>query len=451
MKRFPGNNIKVSILLSSLFMMTIVAPCICICAEVKGSPTEYTLSDLYQIAAKNAEEILVAHENLEIATEDRKRALSVIIPRLTAFADYTDHRDTDATFPQSLTYGVQLNQSFTVNGRELTALKIADDQIQKNQLDLVNLKEEYLLGVASAYYGIWMAIKALDISRADVKRLTRHKEAVRSRFDLGDVTKTAMTRASAELAGSASVLVKSENDLKLARARLSRLVKLPPSFTLTEPECRRQPISYDLHQAKQEALRDRSDLKALEAQTQAAQKQIKWAKGAFFPALSLEGKYFDLTSQWSEIDPVTGVDEFDADNIAINLQLTFTLFDGGLRQADLRQAESRYRQAMLVQKSLEKEILLMVESAFLDLVTLKSMLSSLEEQLKFSQENYMAVTEQFAIGMSNSIDVMDANTLLVKAEREFSDARFRYLLAELNLLRAKGSFMNHVNTMKVEQ
>jgi len=76
--------------------------------------------------------------------------------------------------------------------------------------------------------------------------------------------------------------------------------------------------------------------------------------------------------------------------------------------------------------------------------TRKSIINSLEDQLAFSRENYEAVTKQFEHGLSNSVDVVDANTLLVTSHRQLSDARYSYRLAELKLERTKGSFLDSI-------
>ena len=65
---------------------------------------------------------------------------------------------------------------------------------------------------------------------------------------------------------------------------------------------------------------------------------------------------------------------------------------------------------------------------------------------KFAK-NFDKGYEQFKIGVSNSIDVMDANTLLVKAERELSDAIYQYKISELNLQRTKGSLLKNLGIM----
>jgi outer membrane protein len=56
------------------------------------------------------------------------------------------------------------------------------------------------------------------------------------------------------------------------------------------------------------------------------------------------------------------------------------------------------------------------------------------------------VSQQFKHGLSNSVDMMDANTLLVSAERELADAEFGFKLSIIRLKRAIGSFLDETVT-----
>ena len=80
---------------------------------------------------------------------------------------------------------------------------------------------------------------------------------------------------------------------------------------------------------------------------------------------------------------------------------------------------------------MKKAIEIEVRTGYLDLVTQKGILRFLSDQLLFARENYRAVERQFEFGLSNSLDVMDANTLLVSAERKVASAEYGYRLALL--------------------
>ena len=49
---------------------------------------EYSLRDLYRIALERAETIRIADENIAYSVQDRRRAISALLPRLSAFASY---------------------------------------------------------------------------------------------------------------------------------------------------------------------------------------------------------------------------------------------------------------------------------------------------------------------------------------------------------------------------
>jgi outer membrane protein len=74
-------------------------------------------------------------------------------------------------------------------------------------------------------------------------------------------------------------------------------------------------------------------------------------------------------------------------------------------------------------------------------------LESLRDQLRYARENFEAISKQFRFGISDSLDVMDANTLLVTAERQLSEARFRYQLARIRLSRATGTLLGEIRAM----
>jgi outer membrane protein len=73
-----------------------------------------------------------------------------------------------------------------------------------------------------------------------------------------------------------------------------------------------------------------------------------------------------------------------------------------------------------------KTINIDVENAYLDYITQKGVLKSFKDQLAFASDNYNSVSKQFQYGLANSVDVMDANTLLVTAERELASSEYNY-------------------------
>ena len=110
----------------------------------------------------------------------------------------------------------------------------------------------------------------------------------------------------------------------------------------------------------------------------------------------------------------------------------------------MQEAKARERQASLFYEDLKKGIEIEVQTAYLDLLTHKGALEFLNDQMVFARDNFHAVARQFDFGLSNSLDVLDANTLLVSAERKVASALYNYQLALLRMKKATGTLLTTV-------
>lgn len=416
-----------------------------ISADFAAATKEYILDELYSIALENSEKIRISEEELFISERVKDKAISVLIPKVSAFGGYTRFSEEKSSpsrgviQPQdSYLWGVRLDQSFSLSGREITALNISSKGIEKSKFDLHSTKESYLLSVSLAFYDVLRAKKMLDIAQSNVERLTKHRDAALIRLKIGEVTKTALLRAEAELSGAISDRIRAENSLKLTKSILARIVGLNEDFEIKESE-QSSDIDFLIKNCtlpasvclKQSAFLQRSDLKSLEIQKKIAEEQVKYAKGAYFPTVSLEGV-------WSRKDEDPISVSLIKENIYGTVKINFPFFEGGLRRAEVREAEARKRQAELIYEDSKKNISIEVENTYLDFVTLKGIMKSLEDQLAFARDNFNSVNKQFEFGLANSIDVMDANTLLITAERQLSDAIYSLQAAKTRVKKAIG-------------
>jgi outer membrane protein len=403
----------------------------------------YSLPDLYRLALTHAERIKLSEEELAIARQTKEKALAVLKPRVNGFGTYTRYSEKQEiegslVQPQSAYgWGIRADQSFTLNGRELIAFGIAKDGIEKNRYDLAAVQEDYLFSVASAFYDILKARRALEIAAANTGRLQGLRDAVAIRLALESTTKTDLFRAEAELSKAKTEQISAHNQLSLARAVLRRLVDVTREFEIVERETEdgREFSPDSLAEMKKEALAHRAEIKALALETRIAEQTVRFTKGDYWPTLSVEGLYVN-----SDQDPSTPF--MVEDSLSAGVRLDVPLYDGGLRRANVSQSRSRQRQAELQLAAITRQIEVEVEQAYLLVTDLASAIASLEDQLKFARENFDAIAKLFKHGMADRLDVLDANTLLLTSESQISEARYSYRLALLGLSRAKGTFLN---------
>ncbi|MGD1153537.1 MAG: TolC family protein [Syntrophales bacterium] len=404
---------------------------------------EYSLDELYRIALERAERIKLSEEDLYVAKTGKDKALSLLLPKLSAFGNYTKYTTekyndmgTLLQPDRATSWGLRADESLSLSGRELTALSISKENIVKSQHDLYATREGYLLSIASAYYDVMKAKKALDITESNLERLIKYRNAAEKRLKVGEVTKTVLLRAQGELSGARSDAIKAINALELAKAVLARTVGIEGDFQLKEAPPEDMNITTE-SSFQEMAFSERADLKSLEVQKKMAEKQVQYAKGAFWPSLSASGVYAS-----SDQSPATQT--LVRDSTYGLLSLNFPFFEGGLRRAEVREARARERQSALVYDDFKKSIGIEVQSAYLDLVTQKGTIKYLEDQVVYARDNFNAVSKQFEFGLAQSLDVMDANTLLVTAERNLAEAVYNYQVAILKMKKATGTLLKAV-------
>jgi len=414
---------------------------LCLATPASLFAEEYSLDDLFRIALARSEKLKMAEENLAIAETGKDKAFSYLLPRLTATGGYTQYSEKKFTATGGVlqpelayTWGIRAEETVSLGGRELTALGISRQNVTKSRHDLTAVREDYLLRyVAVAYYNCLMARKNLDIADANLQRLQKHRDAAEQRLKIGEVTKTALLRAEGELSGAKSESLQAQNSLELALAVLASNAGIRVPYTLSEVPAAEEEIK-DLPLFQQQAFAARADLKSLDVQKQIAADQIRIAEGASWPSLSIFGVY-------AGTDQSPAASNLNRESIYAGIALNFPFFDGGLRKADVSEAKSRERQAALQVEEMKKGIDIEVRSVYLDVVTQKGILRFLNDQLLFARDNYRAVERQFNFGLANSLDVMDANTLLVSAERKVASAIYNYQLSLLRMKKATGTLL----------
>lgn len=403
----------------------------------------YTLEDLYIIALANSERIMISRENVRIAEANKDRAVSALLPRLTGFSSYIKYSESKAT-PQTViqpgdytTWGARLDQSMYINGREITAYKIAAENIERTRYDYRAVQEDYLMSsqfgiqsVTLAFYEVLRARKGIEIADSNVERLKKYRDAAIVRLRVGEVTRTTLLRAEGELSGALSEQIRTRNAYELARAQLVRVAGIAPDFELRELPPR-DPGEVKLADLQKQALETRSEMKSLELQKEIAEKNVKYVQGLFWPNLAVSAVYTA-----ADQDPKSP--SFNQESMFGGLTLTYPFFEGGLRRAEVSQARSQLRQAELLLRDTAKTVNVEVENAYLELITQRGILKSLQDQLAFATENFNAVTRQFEFGLASSLDVIDANNLLVTAQRQMANADYGYQLAIFRLKRATG-------------
>ena len=412
---------------------------LCISAARAGDRI-YTIEDAYQAALGANEVIKIAQENVTQSEYRIDEAWTYLYPRLTAQGTYTRFNETlpvgggPFLFQPTEQYqaALVLNQPLYTGGRTLAALRTAQKMKESNTSDLSFAKQDMMLRVAEAYYGILKAQKSVEISKRSLERMERHK-LVTEREATTRKTKanqSALLRANSLVSQARISVVRAQDGLKVAHDKFSLLTKLPTDVQLTEPP-QLEPPSERLTNLKKIAVDKREDFTSSKINKAIAEENVTIVQGGHYPQI-----YAVAGLQYQDSQPSTMM---DATVYYGGLTLQIPIFEGGLMKAEVSEARSKVRQAELFSDLLRQSIESDVEEAFVNLQTATSVLETAKLQMEYAKGNFEAVEGLFSEGLLTSLSLIDAEQALTLAEREVMNTAYDRQISILRLKKSIGT------------
>ncbi|HEX8908218.1 MAG TPA: TolC family protein, partial [Anaeromyxobacteraceae bacterium] len=189
------------------------------------------------------------------------------------------------------------------------------------------------------------------------------------------------------------------------------------------------PAALDARALAEEATGRRPETRALAAQVEGAERQLTSARLRILPQVSASGSAFAQS-----VPLPTGKEE----GWRVTVDLTWPLYDGGLRYGKARQAQGALAEASAALEAQRVAIAQEVQDAVRDVGLAEERLGLAVEQARLAGEAAATARRGFAGGVASSLDVLDANDRLFQSEVGLADARARLGIALAALDRAVG-------------
>ena len=406
---------------------------------------QYTLTQVYRIALKKNEEIKITEEQYQQAGHAITKARSAILPHL-SFNFLGTHYDRSvewtppvgqASFdsmpleimPQNTyTMTVSLGVLLFDGGRSWNLYKGAKTNKEMTGNNLRLTRQGILLASAAAYYVVIKAQKEVELTRQYLELAEKQLRVAQSRFRVGEVTKTAVLQAELDLLNSRRELIQKENELKIAKDRLSSLVGIEGEYQLAEPTSPPIPEG-SLDELITFALQNRLELRNNSLNQRLANMEMGNARGRFIPTVSTQASFLRQNALFPS-----------KEYASIGINVAIPIFDGGLGIAEMREAKSMQVQARLSRDRLVKNIELEITEAYLGLDSLTEAVKTLEKQVQLAEENYQLVSRFFAVGEATSLELSQALNALDRARKNLTSMRYDRHLVILNLQKVVGIF-----------
>jgi len=299
------------------------------------------------------------------------------------------------------------------------------------QLNVRDSRDLVVLAVGGSYLQAVSFAARVDSARAQLdtaravyeQAVDRHRAGLNARIDVD--------RSQVEMQTQQLRLISLETDLANQKLVLARLIGLPlgQSFTLTTSMEYDPPTPIILQEALNEAFEVRADLQAAAAQVRAAQHARKAAESQNIPAVTFIGNY-----AVAGLNPAQSHGTF-----MVSAGVDFPIWRGGRVQADIAQADAVLDQRRAEYEDTYGRVDFEVRSAFLAFTAASEQVRVAESNRGLAQRTLLQARDRFAAGVTDTIEVVQAQESVAVAEQDYISSLYADHLARLSLGRAKGN------------
>lgn len=373
---------------------------------------------------------------LRAADEDVAATVSTLRPvlRWSSSLTQTFGRIRNASSPSafdndSLTASVSLAADLVLYdfGARQFRIEAAKETVLATREALLDIEQQILLRAVSAYMGVIEASEFVALRQNNVRLLTQEQRAAQDRFDVGEVTRTDVALAEAQLAQARSGLAAARGDLVSAVEEYRNVIGRSPG-RLAAPASLPS-FGADVNAAKALALRNNPSMKAAQRQVAAADLLAEAAEADMLPNLR-------ATARLSVSENINN-SEFNRGG-SIGLEAGQTIYQGGFLSSAARQtkqrAEAQRGNLHVVRHNVQQD----VGNAYATLNTVRAQLSASERQVRAAQIAFRGIREEAALGARTTLDVLDAEQSLLDAQSLQVSARSALYVAAYRILASTG-------------
>jgi outer membrane protein TolC len=249
-------------------------------------------------------------------------------------------------------------------------------------------------------------------------------------YQAGTAPRIDVTRTEVQLHSEEYTLSVDRNNLAITKLTLARAIGMPlgQQFEIADELPYADINAPTVDDALCTAYKSRSDFRAALDSLKASQQSLSAAKGERYPVVAANGSYGDVGTTFSR----------SHGDFSFQAGVTIPLFTGGRIKGDITQAEAELRQRKAEVENLRGQVDYDVRTAFLDLNAAKEQVDVAQRNLGLANENLARSKDRFSSGVTDSVEVVQAEQSLASANDQYITAVYNHNLAKLLLARALG-------------
>ena len=327
---------------------------------------------------------------------------------------------------------LDLGYELDVWGRVRRQYEVADNTRLASAADLAFVRQTAVAGVAQAYFTIRLYDAQISVYQQALELYRKQLDLTEGKFKAGLALPTDLLQAKTQVNTAINQLI----EVRRARTKQEHVIAIvlgraPSDYALvtaaTDPAIPVIPAGLPVN-----LLSRRPDVAEAELRLAAANAQIGIAQADFFPSFTLNGAAGYQSSATANLL------NWEKRVWSFGPTLNLPIFQGGRLSAALDQTKARYEELVANYRTVVLGAFRDVEDQLSDLHFLAEKAESLEATLVSAREYSRLTQLQYKQGLTNYLQVIDANQTLLNNELSAAQAQSQRLAASVLLIKALG-------------
>ncbi len=440
--------------IASLLLTMVIAGALALPVRAQPGVRRVSFADVATAVVQNNLQLRAAVLDVAVAQAQLAQAQGGRLPQLTLSGSYTRNQEQPGqtlSFPNPFgptppvisialpsadpnVYVARLGISYPLytGGRVEAQIALAEANLRGAQATFTRTQQQVVYSAEQTYLQGLLAAENVAAAQRALAQANESLRVSQARFSTGAAPQFDVLQAQVAVANAEQTLVRAQVGGASAQVSLSAALNLPQDtpLELTDTLAARA-VDGTLADAITRALRARPDLVALQSQIAAAQASIDVAASGGRPIVSV-GAGYGVGNSNGQAPNISG-------RWSVTLGVTLSVFDGGITQAKIREAQVRVDQLKVREAQTRQQIELEVRQAWLALQQAAGQSTAATKAVEQGREAARLAAVRYEAGVGTSLEVVSAQSTLAQAELALASARFDQNAARIQLILATGS------------
>lgn len=427
---------------------TLVAAAIMMAAPIYANAKQWSLKECIDYALENNISLQKTRLQKESAIEDIKQSTSALLPSL-SFS--SSQNVTYRPWPESNratvangyvetsvdkvyyngSYGLNANWTVWNGNRNYNQIKLNKITAQKAELDSAYTANSIQEQIAQLYVQILYSHEAVNVCKKTLEVSTLNENRGKEFVGVGKMSKSDLAQLTSQRAKDEYSVVEAEGNLRNFKRQLKQLLQITndEEFDVTIPntsdEMALQAIPA-MNSVYASALNTRPEIKNAQIGIESSDLSIKMARAQRMPTIGLNASAMTNTTSMS--DNEWGIQLKNNFDVAGGLTLSVPIFDNRQTKTAIRKAKIQKQEYQLDLLDKQTTLYSTIENYWTQANTNQSMYKAAKESTKSAQVSYDLLSEQFRLGLKNTVELMTGMSNLLNAQQNELQSKYLTIL-----------------------